>query len=185
MATTSGYNTAGAYPTFPSPATTAPVISQTTTMSGFGKMPHSTVPFKSSFPRLYNNFLQFAWAIMFYAGSISIFFMELPWRVALWMSPHGFIKNTINNLAYTVYEWTMPLRNLVESTVYSVLEFADTTMSRGVRGAMHAHRGNLTHFKVALEAYLRLIQEKTEIIERHGLRGIPIALSPTKVAKAA
>ncbi|GFH28752.1 uncharacterized protein HaLaN_27294 [Haematococcus lacustris] len=50
-------------------------------------------------------------------------------------------------------------------------------MAPSLQAAVTTHRGNTQHFKVALEAYLRLIQHKAEVIEKHGLRGIPVAFS--------
>jgi len=166
-------------------ATYQPTTTSNPTYQGFGDLPRSTVPFKSSYSALHTGFLQFVWAVSFYIGSAYIFAFEFPWRVALFLSPHGFIKNTVFNISYTIYEWTLPLRNLTEGLVYGLLDFIDHMVNRGVRSAVHTHRSNVQHFKVAMEAYTRLIQEKAEIIERNGLRGIPMAMSPTKVAKAA
>lgn len=42
---------------------------------------------------------------------------------------------------------------------------------RGVQAAVETHRGNMQHFKVAVEAYLRLMQQRAELVERHGKLG--------------
>lgn len=133
-----------------------------------------------SYLRLRKDLVQKLWEYTVLIGAVYLWFFQLPFAIALKLSPH-FARDYVYQAAYLVYEWTLPAVHLTQETTYSIYSFLDTLWDRGLRSAMHSHTNNVQHFKIALEAYLRLIQHKAEVIERHGLRGVPLAFS----AKAA
>jgi len=137
------------------------------------------------FPRLRQPLLQFIFETLVWIGAFYLTMFQLPFRIALWLAPRGLIEDVVYNVSHTVYEWTLPLVNLIENTTYSALQLVDTAMDRGVQAAIQTHQGNMNHFKVALEAYLRLIEEKSDLIQRHGLKGVQMMFTQTHTAKAA
>ncbi|KAL6765541.1 hypothetical protein V8C86DRAFT_2454077 [Haematococcus lacustris] len=123
-----------------------------------------------------NPILSTAYGALIAYAQFWIWAFSIPYNITKAISP-DFVKSYVLDAGQLVWEWTLPALTLIENTVYAIFHFVDVAMSQGVKTAVDTHRGNTQHFKVAIEAYLRLIQHKAEVIEKHGLRGIPVAFS--------
>jgi len=136
------------------------------------------------FPRLATTPLHLYWKFLVFIGAAFLTLWQLPFKVALWVAPKGWVEDQVYKASCFVYDVTLPLVEFIQNTLYTIFSTVDKVTFRVWRQIMIVHRENMQHFRVALEAYLRLIQEKGEVIEKHGLRGVPMAVNH-HTAKAA
>lgn len=47
-----------------------------------------------------------------------------------------------------------------------------TQLERLISSVVAGHTANMRHFRLAFEAYLRLFEDKSELLERNGFRGL-------------
>ncbi|GLC39334.1 hypothetical protein PLESTB_000896100 [Pleodorina starrii] len=125
------------------------------------------------YPRLRS--LQWLWSAVVWYWSTVAWVVTLPWKIFTWLTP-GFLKPAEEWVESTLEWWTGPPIRLAADVLYGIISWFDGLLSYGRRSVSTTHKSNMHHFWVAYEAYLRLIQHKAHLIEKHGFDGLWMAL---------
>ncbi|KAG2492117.1 hypothetical protein HYH03_009608 [Edaphochlamys debaryana] len=135
-------------------------------------------PLVGPYPRLV--YLQWLWgAIAWFWGSLG-WALTLPWRITTWLTP-SFLRPAVDWVEDTALWWLGPPIRLAANLTHGTIAAVDRLLSGGRTTVSSTHTGNTHHFWVALEAYLRLIQHKAHLVEKHGFDGLWMALTTKTV----
>ncbi|PNH04948.1 hypothetical protein TSOC_008840 [Tetrabaena socialis] len=129
-------------------------------------------------PRLH--YLHWLWSAFVAYWSSVAWVVTLPWRALSWLTP-GFLQPALHWVEGTAAWWTGPPARLAADAVYGSLAFVDRLLYGGSSTVSRVHSANMHHWWVSYEAYLRLVQHKAHLVEKHGFDGLWMALNSRTV----